>query len=1073
MNVTGRPRSDQDRLTEDQDRLLSKIDLIAHIVLRDTTQSQTLEDILQAQLFSPIKSKPIDIFDYRNVILLCDGLDEVSFESGPILDVVNAKCYPGLKSIVTCRPHAALGISLTTDSEIRLKGFNVAQAKHYVDMYFHKKFNGTPKVAQSKSNKAWKQIELSPDLLEMSTNPSMLQLMCLIYCETGRMGKDRDTLFRDYTFYLLNQYHLKHTGKTETTNTLNQIYKYTLIKIGHLALQGLQQSHLQLVFTKDEVMESVGDVIFKIGFLTEIPSFDRSIKKVQFLHKTLQEYLGAYAVVNSSNQEGLQLLMKFCSTSRGLMGSQMILTFITAMSKKMGKVIQRKIQDFVSSWTSDDDISPKDRVSFLITMLKENKSLEFPLPETIHINLKEYETFMGALNQAILHLFNRKTTIERFFSMDSRGVKYVKLALGKSNRLELIKTNNLEILEVDFENTYSEGDVKQIVNIIKSQTKPGTFIIAHPTDALTLGLINNNEFLTVSSSCSQFKIQTVITEKIAEALCQVPDISHLDFSKSKIENISKKLLIKLIMKLGKNTPNSIDGSGSGINIDTELVKCISELPEDVQIDLSGNKLPDESLIVSIIKQSTKLKSVTMRNCGIKINKQIAEAVSELNDDTKLDLSGNEITKMEAGLLGKVLKYMKLQKELNLSGFNIDIDDELVKCILQLPEKVQIDLSDNKITDKSLIVSIIKHSTKLKSVTMRNCGIEINKQIAEAVSELNDDTKLDLSGNEITKMEAGLLGKVLKYMKKQKEIDLSGLNINIDSELVKCISELPEDVQIDLSGNKITQMEAGLLGKVLKYMKKQKEIDLSGLNINIDSELVKCILQLPEDVQIDLSDNKITDKSLIVSIIKHSTKFKSVTMRNCGIKINKQIAEAVSELNDDTKLDLSGNKITQMEAGLLGKVLKYMKKQEEIDIGGWGITIDVDIVKALSNMVYLKSLLLSYNTLAPSASKCLVQSVRSLPQLEYLRLGRCDISNDDCVDLVSSLSKHCPRLRVLDLNYNHLSSGYSQVVDDVSKMNNLRDLGLYGNPCMKDRKKREEIENRVKISNPQLKVYTGY
>ena len=673
--------------------------MIAHIVLRDTTQSQTLEEILQAQLFGPIKSKPIDILDYRNVILLCDGLDEVSFESGPILDVVYAKCYPGLKIIVTCRPHAALGISLTTDSEIRLKGFNEAQAKHYVYMYFHKKFGGTPKEAQSKSNKAWKQIESSPDLLEMCTNPSMLQLMCLIYCETGRMGKDRATLFRDYTFYLLNQYHLKHTGKTETTNTLNQIYKDTLIEIGHLALQGLQQSHLQLVFTKDEVMESVGDIVFQMGFLTEIPSFDRNVKKVQFLHKTLQEYLAAYSVVNSSDQEGLQLLMKFCSTSRGLMGSQMILTFITAMSKKMGKVIQRKIQDFVSSWTSNDDISTKDRVSFLITMLKENKSLEFPLPETIHINLKEYETFMGGLNQAILHLFNRKTTIERFFSMDSRGVKYVKLAVGKSNRLELIKRVNFEELEVYFENTYSKGDVKQITNIIKSQTKPGTFIIANPPEPLTLEFINNKEFLTVSATCSQFKIQTEITEKIAEA--------------------------------------------------------------------------------------------------------------------------------------------------------------------------------------------------------------------------------------------------------------------------------------------------------------------------------------------------------------------------------------VSELNDDTKLDLYGNKITRMEAGLLGKVLKYMKKQEEIDIYDWGITIDVDIVKALSNMVYLKLLVLSFNTLTPSACKYLSESVRSLPQLEYLYLGRCDISNDDCVDLVSSLSKHCPRLRYLYLYNNHLSSGYSQVVDDISKMNNLRELRLDGNPCMEDRKKREEIKNRLKISNPQLYVYTGY
>ena len=410
--------------------------------------------------------------------------------------------------------------------------------------------------------------------------------------------------------------------------------------------------------------------------------------------------MAAYAVVNSSNQEGLQLLMKFCSTSRGLMGSQMILTFITAMSKKMGKVIQRKIQDFVSSWTSDDDISPKDRVSFLITMLKENKSLEFPLPETIHINLREYDTFMGGLNQAILHLFNRKTTIERFFSMDSRGVKHVKIAVGKSNRFELIKTNNLEELEVDFENTYSKEDEKQIINIIKYNNKLCILNMFNLTDPLTL---------------------------------------------------------------------------------------------------------------------------------------------------------------------------------------------------------------------------LKHKEFIQIIT-------------------------------------------------------SSINLNV---------------------------HLGHIG--------------------------------------------------------HLT-------------IDKDIATVISQIHDNIDIDLSGNEITQMEAGLLGKVLKYMKKQEKINIYDWGITIDVDIVKALSNMVYLEYLGLSYNTLTTSASKCLSESVRSLPQLVYLGLARCDISNDDCVDLVSSLSKHCQRLRELYLYKNHLSSGYSQVVDDVSKMNNLRWLGLDGNPCMEDRKKREEIKNRLKISNPQLTVW---
>ena len=36
--------------------------------------------------------------------------------------------------------------------------------------------------------------------------------------------------------------------------------------------------------------------------------------------------------------------------------------------------------------------------------------------------------------------------------------------------------------------------------------------------------------------------------------------------------------------------------------------------------------------------------------------------------------------------------------------------------------------------------------------MTNCGIEIDTEISEAVSRLPDHTQLDMSGNDITKME---------------------------------------------------------------------------------------------------------------------------------------------------------------------------------------------------------------------------------------------------------------------------------------------------------------------------------
>ena len=988
--VTGREGTELDKLTEEQRRKLNNIGILFCIVLRDTNSDQTLEQILISQ-FDLLKSYIDNFSCYTgNVTLILDGFDELSYNKGQIIKLIQGKIHKNIQYIVTCRPHASHGIVLRVDSEIKLKGFSESQSHTFIEMFARNRFKKEKDIDLFIS-KTWKEITSSVDLIEMSTNPSMLQLICLLSAQTGKIGKDRAEVFKHYTQYLLIQYHTKHH---EGVQYSDKLYEDDLLKCGKLAMFGLKQNHLQLVFSKQEAKEIAGPVIFDFGFLTELPSIDPDKVKVQFIHKSLQEYLAAFYVVNTPGDEGMKILMEFCSTSQKLMGSQIILSFIAAMSKKMGKVIQNQLKDFISTWKSNDDVDPKSRTSFLIAMLKDNKKLKFPLPAILDIDLQVYDLVSKRIRNFIKSLFGQKSTLERFLIMDARGVKKINIGVGQYNRLGLLLNNSftsIEELLIDYKNSWSENDSSHMSQVVRTN-KPSLISVTRCMDTLF------NKNLITKVILSQY-IHTVILKK-----CQI--------------------------------------------------------------------FKDNCLL--ILQRSHHLKSLIMQECGIKIDAEIAKAVCDLPDNTQVDLSGNKIVKMNTKQLASLINKINTQNQIDLSGLNIDINSEIAKAVCDLPDETQIDLSGNKINklERVIVELIVTQLRKNKQIDVRRFNIQVDSKLINAIHEIPGDRELDLSENKIFQINPRILMTLIYKIQSIREIDLSGLNINIDTELVKCISELPEDVQIDLSGNKITKMEARLVGKVLKYMKKQKEIDLSGLNIDINTELVKCISELPEDVQIDLSGNKITDESLIVSIIKQSTKLKSVTMRNCGIEINKQIAKVVSELNDDTKLDLSGNKITKMEAGLLGKVLKYMKKQEEINIYDWGIAIDVDIVKALSNMVYLKSLRLSFNILTPSACKCLSNSVRSLPQLEYLYLYRCDISNDDCEDLVYSLSKHCPRLRDLNLGYNHLSSGYRQVVDDVSKMNNLRELWLSGNPCVEDWKK-EEIKNRLKISNPQLSVYTGY
>ena len=987
--VTGKEGTKLDNFTEEQRRKLNNIELLFNIVLRNTDPDQTIELILKSQ-FGLLEGQLELLKSYEgNVTLILDGFDELSYDEGHIIDLIQGKLDKNIACIITCRPHASTGIVLNTDLEIMLKGFTESQSKSYIERFARNRIK-TEKDVNLFISETSQTLTSSEDLIEMSTNPSMLQLICFLSLKTRKLGKDRAEVFRNYTQYLLIQFHSKHH---EGVPYSDDLYKDFLLKSGKLAILGLKHNHLQLIFSKKQAIEVAGSIIFDLGFLMELPSTDSKKVKVQFTHKSLQEYLAAFYVVNTPGDDGMKVLMEFCSTTQRLMGSQIILSFIAAMSKRMNNVIKNQIKDYICTWKSNDDVDPKSRTSFLVAMLKDDKKLTFPLPTVLDIDLSDHDSVRDRITNFMKSIIRQKSTLEKFLNMDARGVKKINIGVGQYNRLGVLLNNSftsLEELLINYKNTWFSNDPTHLTQVITTN-KPSLISITNCGNSL----------------------------------------------------FNKDLITKVILSH---------------HVDTVFLKKCQVSKDNC---------------ILILQYSINIKSLSIQECGIKIDADIAKVVCRLPDETKIDLSGNSVVKMDKQLLTMFINKIKTQKQIDLSGLNIDVDAQIAKTVCDLPEETRVDLSGNQIVkmDIKLLTSLIRRIRTQKQIDLGGANIDIDTDVAKAICDLPLDTQVDLSGNKINRFDRKIVGLIVTQIRKKKQTDFTRFNIEVDSKLINAICDIPGDIKLDLSENKIFQINPRILMLLIYRINTLQEINLSGLNAHIDEELVNWISQLPEDVQIDLSGNKITDESLIVSIIKQSTKLKSVAMRNCGIKINKQIAEAVSGLNDDTKLDLSCNDIEKMDAGLLGKVLKYMKQQEKIYINNWSITIDVDIVKALSNMVYLKSMFSSYNKLTPSACKFLIHSVRSLPQLEHLALGRCDVSNDDCVDLVSSLSKHCPRLEYISLCNNHLSSGVSQVVDDVSKMNNLTQIGLAGNPCVRNIHQIEALKNRLKKLNPQVVVVT--
>ena len=394
-----------------------------------------------------------------------------------------------------------------------------------------------------------------------------------------------------------------------------------------------------------------------------------------------------------------------------------------------------------------------------------------------------------------------------------------------------------------------------------------------------------------------------------------------------------------------------------------------------------------------------------------------------------------------------------------------MDKDTTAVILQHVHTLILEKCD---LDNEHLLIILKTRHQLKILTVNKSGVKIDGNVIEAVSKLSSDIKLDIAGKEIT---------LIHRSDGIRSISITNCGIQIDTEIAEAVSRLPDDIQLDLSGNQVTDKSAciTLIHKAATMKSLNIHDCMSNCGINIDREIAEAVSRLPDLTQLDLSGNQVTDKSACITLIHKAATMKTLSICNCGIQIDTEIAEAVSRLPDHKQLDLSGNDITKMEPYLLSRILPYMTKQEKIDIQRWGITVDEDIVRALSKLTKLQTLIINYysndNKLTSRAASELPHTVSSMPHLRVLWLDNCGIGNDVMVALTDSLYKHCPLLLELSLRHNHLSSQKSvwEVLKHIQQMKNLRWLGLWGNPCMKDDKQRDKIGTTLQRSNPGLDV----
>ena len=436
----------------------------------------------------------------------------------------------------------------------------------------------------------------------------------------------------------MSQYHIKLVIKEKLAKTKrysDTLYHHNLLDAGKVALMGLKQN--KLVFSEDEARKTGGDAIFEIGFLTKLPSTDIDSVKVQFTHMTLQEYLAAFYVVNISFDERSEKLMEFCSTPERLMASKIILEFVSNMSPELDAKIQKLIKDVVLKWDTDKRVNSKSCTSFLVSMLERTDTLKFPLPAVIDIDFR-YNSF-------------KKPALERFFSMDGKGVRKINLILDQTKRLNVLQNTTVDSLDElniasDWWSKSCSREDNEVLREAMKKMKPG------------LLSITNCEWKSIDRTTIAVILQHVHTLTLENC--------HL-----RQEHLLLILRAEHHLKVLKVTDR-------GVQIDGELVESVSKLSSDIKLDISGKE-------ITLIHKRATMKSLSICNCGIQIDTEIAESVSRLPDHTELDLSGNQVTDKSAcvTLIHKAATMKSLNIHNCISNCGIQIGTKIAEAVSRL------------------------------------------------------------------------------------------------------------------------------------------------------------------------------------------------------------------------------------------------------------------------------------------------------------------------------------------------------------------------------------------------------
>ena len=306
-----------------EDKLLTSDKLVLLLLLRDPNVQKITNECKLIEHFTKYSTAELHTELVKNhgadITLIIDGFDELNTElrhESFFRELIEKRCLPKAKIVVTSRPSASACLHDVVDTRIEILGFEQSSKNQYVI----EALQDSP----SKLKKLQRHFQQYPNIDAICYIPLIMSIIVfLCKCQPDDLPPTATTMYASFILHTICHY-LKRVGKVPGNKTISTLAQFP--PIIHKALQELEKTAFdglvmdKIVFTVEELPVLCKDDPTCYGLLQSTECYSAEeigapTQSFNFLHLGIQEYFAAKYVTTLPEDEVYTLLKGSFSVS--------------------------------------------------------------------------------------------------------------------------------------------------------------------------------------------------------------------------------------------------------------------------------------------------------------------------------------------------------------------------------------------------------------------------------------------------------------------------------------------------------------------------------------------------------------------------------------------------------------------------------------------------------------------------------------------------------------------------------------------------------------------------------------